>query len=486
MSRSRTTKSKLTDAQLQRKRECDREAQKQIRLKTKTRIAHLENLVATLQQSDGTRSQVSDLVRQVTKGHEEITRLREALRAIGKQVEGSLRSSSRDSTQLVGEDPGSRPYTSNDEEVFPDFVDSLEQQKSTDGSPTNTDDPSQPEDAQREGCKSARINNTTAHAESINAHVDSTDTLELSIVNMVAGTDESITSLHLDLSTPEMPLDTLTSAESSLASLPISEMAAQITQDKSLDGRLWYLAGTLLNLILAVEDKERTPDEYNDDIPIRAVLHGWPAVAARYTLDLGWQWIRQLDEKMYSSLGVPERLSVMRLMRIQYQVQAHPDTMSSVTVPSFMVPRPAQAHIQHDPLIEHWVWPGLREQLLFNPFMCATNRFMDNFRESLHFLWPFDPTDAYCRNSLTGMYSFSTMFLDRSSDLRSHCLSKKFLDLFPQLKPDIPSFDVSLWNQNLLLTTTLDSAISWQSKPLTPEEDSDDLLPLELYLDSHK
>jgi len=100
----------------------------------------------------------------------------------------------------------------------------------------------------------------------------------------------------------------------------VSQIAREILQNSSLDGRLWYLAGSILASILEAPDQQLTPSKYGEDIAIRAVLHGWSSTASQYDLDSGWQWLRQLDEALYSSLGIPERLAILRIMRLQYLV----------------------------------------------------------------------------------------------------------------------------------------------------------------------
>jgi hypothetical protein len=239
----------------------------------------------------------------------------------------------------------------------------------------------------------------------------------------------------------------------------INTIAQQIIHDQALDGRLWYLAGSLLNYILNISAKYQTPLEFEEDIPIRAVLHGWSAVAERYYLDPGWLWLRHLDEALYSNLGIPERLAIMRMMRIQYQTQARPYLTPALPLPGFMRPRPAQQHIEHDPLVEHFVWPGVREHVLFAPRKYATNKFMDNFRTHCRFLWPHNPEDVFIREAFTGTYSYSSDFLQRQNSLRCWSMRSDFFSVFPELKQDIPSFDASPGLSQILVPSPSSSSI---------------------------
>jgi hypothetical protein len=129
--------------------------------------------------------------------------------------------------------------------------------------------------------------------------------------------------------------------------------------------------------------------------------------------------------------------------------------------------------MRHDPIVEHWVWPGLREHILFNPFKYATNRFTESFRKSLHFMWPFEPDDTYNRNTTTGMYSYSADFIRRQSDLRSYAVGQDFLNLFPELKSEIPAFDPPAWNQNSLFITPASDFGLWRQADQSAPHASD-------------
>ena len=59
-----------------------------------------------------------------------------------------------------------------------------------------------------------------------------------------------------------------------------------------------------------------TDDATNQDIAIRAVLHGWDAVARSQQLPISWQILRRIDETLFSICGDTERLAILQAMHL--------------------------------------------------------------------------------------------------------------------------------------------------------------------------
>lgn len=223
----------------------------------------------------------------------------------------------------------------------------------------------------------------------------------------------------------------------------IAQLAASIAGDYQLEGRLWYLAGGILSYILQAQDVDLPVTTCNDeDIAIRAVFEGWPAVEERYHLDSGWQWLKELDERIYHHLPPHNRLMHMRNTRLVFINQICPDPSLKAQIPPFFNTRPAQKYVQHDPLAEHFPWPGFRERLLFSPLKFATNKFMDSLRTYVDFMWNSDAHDLYVLNE--GCYRYSDMLTQRMMDIRCYAARREFFDCFPELRADIPCSAVSL------------------------------------------
>lgn len=61
--------------------------------------------------------------------------------------------------------------------------------------------------------------------------------------------------------------------------------------------------------------------EMDADIPIRAVLHGWPAVENLYTLDPVWTIMHVADESIWRHCGIVERLAILRVVSSMLRVR---------------------------------------------------------------------------------------------------------------------------------------------------------------------
>ncbi|KIV91586.1 hypothetical protein PV10_06106 [Exophiala mesophila] len=452
---SKPKRPKLSKAQLERKRECDREAQRQIRLKTKNRIAHLEGLVRALQQGHSDQGRMNELVDRLNESQQEINRLREIIRGVNKLVEGvDLTSLLATKSDKDSDQPKSDSHSGDrddDDDMchvkLPDLPTTSKESSVQLENPFHDEQTMIPVEQDQTHVR-AYFDSPQANSTGNKSSHSSPEQCALPDQVVVdTGNDASLPIIHED----DFPL-VHSNQEQAEITQNINKIAVQIIQDRMLDGRLWYLAGSLLSFILTMPQHHQTPLEYEEDIPVRAVLHGWASVTARYYLDPGWLWLRHLDESLYSALGVPERLAIMRVMRMQYQAQVRPYLTPDLALPGFMIARPAQAYLEHDPLVEHFVWPGIREHILFAPRKYATNRFMDSFRNYCRFVWNHHPEDTFVRNDLTGMYSYSLDFITRQADLRCWSMRSEFFNLFPELRNDIPSFDESFPITNLALS----------------------------------
>jgi hypothetical protein len=120
------------------------------------------------------------------------------------------------------------------------------------------------------------------------------------------------------------------------------------------------------------------------------------------------------------------------------QHQVNPTQQNLDALPYFLHERPSQRCIQHAPLIDYLVWPGLRERFVFNPHCYCSEKFSTLFWPCFRFIWEYEFRDAYICNRQTGLYQFSAPFLERTRELQYFRMSPKFLAEFPELKADIP------------------------------------------------
>ena len=416
----------MTAAQLERKRELDREAQKSIRLKTKNHIAHLEALVQSLQKSEGSNDRISELVAQVQASHEEINKLREAMRTIAKtanlmadnpcQTERGVSKVDQDDVGESEKDISNLGITAMAQPIHKGSRERTSADASAPYSLAAASPPTLNEIVEPD-LESNDILGAIGHLELQNTHP-----------NLPVGPDDT---------SPTEAVDVGGAVEHT-----INSIVSQVTVNKFAEGKLWYLAGSILSCILNHPEWPRTPADFSEDIPVRAVLNGWKDTLKHYGgLDAGWQWLRVLDETIYFALGIPSRLAIMRVMRLQFEAQLVPHKKEELPLPGFMAARPAQQYLDHEPLVEHFVWPGFREHILFAPRKYVTNSFMETFRSECHFAWPFNPEQAFHRNPMTGLYAFSKDFLARQNDLRSWCMRSDFFERFPELRQDFPCFE---------------------------------------------
>lgn len=60
--------------------------------------------------------------------------------------------------------------------------------------------------------------------------------------------------------------------------------------------------------ILAIVSPSQINYEKDEDIAIRAVFRGWSSVAEKHPLDLGRQWLKEIDERIYFHRWAPFQL----------------------------------------------------------------------------------------------------------------------------------------------------------------------------------
>ncbi|KAJ9651466.1 hypothetical protein H2198_009260 [Neophaeococcomyces mojaviensis] len=414
---------KVTNARLERKRELDRVAQRTIREKTRNHIAYLENLVQTLQAGNESDRKTEKLVAQLGEKNAEINRLRNALNSIVKITDGVRNSSTTSEiVSSTSNDQEETEETSLDTSAMGEGYNNLSEQvpsMSVSLGVPCANDYSQTSFSYRQD----EIPNSTSRRISATSLLNTSQCQQVLMENSKDA---------LLASPPDTPAPDLNNA------LSVSQMASSIVRNTKLEGRLWYLAGTLLNHILKRPQQRLYSVTFDEDIAIRAVIEGWSAVMERYPLDRGWQWLKELDETIYFDTGIPERLMHLRNCRLQFLRQMFPKTDWDQMLPAFFAARPSQRYLDHDPLIEHFPWPTFRERLLFFPRKYATNKFMETLRKNVHFIWGHDSSHLYVKNPCTGMYSYSETFLEHSMDIRCYTVKPAFFDHFPELLEDIP------------------------------------------------
>lgn len=179
---------------------------------------------------------------------------------------------------------------------------------------------------------------------------------------------------------------------------------------------------------------------YNDDVPVRAIVEGWDAVEKHGHMHPIWRLLRGIDETMFSSIQPRERLAILMVMGLLIQAHLSPLSDKHKDLPKFYLKRPSQ-DLLHSYATEYLAWPGLREKFISTEHRYCSNLFWQLFCKDFRFLWQYEFRDCYVRNTETGLYSISPIFHDRIHDIRSWSMGQDFFKAYPECKNDIPSWD---------------------------------------------
>ncbi|KIW27086.1 uncharacterized protein PV07_06862 [Cladophialophora immunda] len=433
---------KLTASQRERKRAIDREAQRSIRLKTKNYIAHLENLVRIMENGGSSASQgeggeqpqgqaiteegqerVRALLSQLRQSEDEVRRLREMVTGVQRLVAGALNPGEDSATKQL---TGSEAYNIQQptrmatplQVMVPDHFENSASvySHSSDSSSPVIELGYLPFDQPRSAEASAP--NFTPRVPGLRAlpphHPDRFDSLGRFV--------PPVTTLEPPTSEP---LDT--------------------PKDR-VEGELFFLSEREVNRVLAGGHQSFANQPLDEDIVVRAVLHGWRDVQDIYLLDRGWQALRSIDQSIFRECGVVERIAILHMMRLKLLHQSNVNPQFLAPLPPFFQRGPTEDPeiLEKTPLIEHFIWPGLRTCLCKNARRYINNKFSDSFRRSLKFLWPYDVSDVYERDPITQLYSVMPEFKRREGDLRSWTMRKDFFTHASELIGAIPVYEPSL------------------------------------------
>ncbi|KAE8330023.1 hypothetical protein BDV39DRAFT_213495 [Aspergillus sergii] len=140
----------------------------------------------------------------------------------------------------------------------------------------------------------------------------------------------------------------------------------------------------------------------DDDLTIRAILHGWDTIKEDKTLDRGWNFLRALDQGLYHRTGPVERLAILRLMRSMLMSKNGSPGHSTGQVPSFMFPT-----------------PNLRDHLIASETSHTSEAAAAHYAAEIQLSWPYQVRDAYRYHEQEGKFQFSIEFNNIYYDLKS-------------------------------------------------------------------
>ncbi|KAB8250325.1 hypothetical protein BDV35DRAFT_377582 [Aspergillus flavus] len=140
----------------------------------------------------------------------------------------------------------------------------------------------------------------------------------------------------------------------------------------------------------------------DDDLTIRAILHGWDTIKEEKPLDRAWNFLRALDQGLFHRTGPVERLAILRLMRSMLMSKNGSPGHSTGQVPSFMFPT-----------------PNLRDHLIAFETSHTSEAAAAHYAEEIQLSWPYQIRDAYRYHEEEGRFQFSIEFNNVYYDLKS-------------------------------------------------------------------
>ncbi|KAF6823240.1 bZIP transcription protein [Colletotrichum plurivorum] len=420
-----------------RKRELDRRAQRQARERTRNRIAELEAQVKELRKDDSTR--LSACMEQLATVTRERDRLADTLKTIERTIRDNVRAASSstststatslsDSRDAPLPPPASSMLAGLPVASYSAPMDSMP------GLAAAADGLAHCHGHHGGGVGFGAVQNglpatSSVHAPSVHAPSSTPESLDAAEEMMDEEDDchDDHDDPSLIVPPPEEPCDCV-----AVRTNPTGPAARRVN--------VWRAVNSVLAKRPRLPAGTHLPEDGSDeDIPVRALLEGWDAVARSRPLSRLWKKLRRVDELCFSTCPPTERLAILRTMHLLLQYHSDPTPSRYAKLPTWYLKRPSQA-MPHSYAIDFFVWPGVRERFVFGQHHYCNNQFWELFGPNFHMLWPYEFRDAYKKSVVTGQYQISPMFEQRISDINSWTMGVDFFTRFPELIADIPAF----------------------------------------------
>ncbi|KAK1827575.1 hypothetical protein QBC39DRAFT_266811 [Podospora conica] len=141
---------------------------------------------------------------------------------------------------------------------------------------------------------------------------------------------------------------------------------------------------------------------------------------------------------------LPERVAVLWIMFLLLRWEVSPTDANEALVPAWLRPVGAQMEIPHPSWINYLPWPRLRERLVHfwveNPQECKLDNFFLPFTATLSLNWPYEDVDALLRvpppagaGEDEGELLINPVFERHIGRLENWTVGDAFYDAFPQL-----------------------------------------------------
>ncbi|KAM0241367.1 hypothetical protein ACHAP5_007641 [Fusarium lateritium] len=426
------TQPATAEARRLKKRELDRKAQRLARERTKSRIAQLESMVDNLRQNDSNShiATLMDQLGQVTKERDNLLQVLDSLgstirRHIGDSTTNEPASDASESSVHISQGPTHPPMG---ERIVPITTRALSETSCS----TLLELPMDPPppnpfayDSWTYSTSTDQYSTTLAYDNTMPPPPEASYIpIQPLLPEMTPNTPEEV-----DVIFPKSPIPCHCSDPASCAS----------TYHRG-NPNIWRAVNEILQKPTRLSEEELAIEVYDgEDIAVKAIVEGWDSVESAGRMTPTWRKLRSVDELCFSRCADTERLAAMRMCHTLLTYHGDPTLARRDTVPRWFWNRPSQA-LPHSYGIDFFVWPGLRERLIFSQHHYCTNTFWDLLQSNLKVLWQDGFQDTFYHNTHTGKYQISPVFEQRIRDINSWTMSTDFFARFPELNQDIPAY----------------------------------------------
>ncbi|KAI9889436.1 MAG: hypothetical protein M1814_005299 [Vezdaea aestivalis] len=133
---------------------------------------------------------------------------------------------------------------------------------------------------------------------------------------------------------------------------------------------------------------------------------------------------------------LPERICTIYMMYILFQWQINPTRESYERMPDWLAPRPSQLFTVHPAWIDNLPWPKMRDSLVYDYRQYTFNEFFPPYTTGLSVNWPYDPMTCVGRGQ-DGEYMLTGLYEDHIRNLSNWSLGPEFEREFPTLSMSV-------------------------------------------------
>lgn len=322
-------------AQRIRKRELDRRAQRTARVKTKNRIAYLEQLVETFRDQDANGANTS-LIKQL----EGVSAERDGFKLFLQSLDDSIRSHLAGTPGAVALNPPGRPRdqsllhrdASGEDSLYPATQSLLE--PASIAAPLDANVPLLEFGSEMDYSIDGPININAPQSE---RPVKMT-TNPISGVEGPGSSPEDGANLSTSHQVPNVQnthCPPIITPPSHCACTSSSSRTRRLFDGTEVSFNIWRAANQVLSKPAKRLDDNRECDSISDDIIVRAILEGWESVDKSHPLTPFWKKVRYIDELGFMGCGNVERFGILWIVHLLIPFQHDAVPVNSTALPKW-------------------------------------------------------------------------------------------------------------------------------------------------------